>query len=241
MPALPAQCALQERAVRVVLQLGQILRPPAGLDPLGERGATGARGGRAHGGRCVRHTHLRSIHAAHPTLPCSQAYSVRVSPSGTQATPTLCSYNLTSKACVERSPPGALDHVLVQPRKACRGVEEWRTDECQREAIWCAAAAARAAGWAPARDGMRPRSCCGVRPCNPSAAKSSAPLCRDASYALLTTGTFKGTKAMAINCAGRRGQHQVGRSRGSRAGRRGAAAFGLPAGGAGCAAAAALP
>ena len=28
------------------------------------------------------------------------------------------------------------DHVLVMPAAPCRGVEEWRTDACRREAIW---------------------------------------------------------------------------------------------------------
>lgn len=33
---------------------------------------------------------------------------------------------------------------------------------------------------------------------------------RDAAWALLTSGALKGSKGMAINCAGRRSQHQVG-------------------------------
>lgn len=50
--------------------------------------------------------------------------------------------------CNTNSPAGSRDHILVQPKQPCRGVEEWRTDNCGRESIWCvrhlrAAAAAK--------------------------------------------------------------------------------------------------
>lgn len=36
------------------------------------------------------------------------------------------------------SPPDVANvgHVLVMPREACRGVEDWRSHECGREDIW---------------------------------------------------------------------------------------------------------
>lgn len=136
--------------VRVLLQLRQVLQAPEPLGHLGEW--SGARAGRRASAPCADGgapptsptPPLRAPTGCKPHPLRTQAYSTAIKRDGTQDTPAACNFptaatNTTPTTCIVTKPPapaGALNHVLVQPRLPCRGVEEWRTDACGREAIW---------------------------------------------------------------------------------------------------------